>query len=274
MFKVSNLAYKYDKSNKAIDNISLDFSNGNMIGIIGANGSGKSTLFMNLVGILKPSDGKIFYDNKELSYNKKDLYNLRKEVGIVFQDPDKQIFYSRVYDDVAFSLRNIGLGEKEVDKKVHRALELVNALDLINKPVHFLSYGQKKRIAIASVIAMENKVVLLDEPTAGLDPESTKAIVKILKDLCDKGIKIAISSHDMDLIYEICDYIYVLNKGNVVIEGDCETVFKEDKVIVNAGLNLPWLVKVHKNMNLPLFKKEEELYNYFNSLKNNISLND
>ena len=274
MFKVSNLAYKYDKSNKAIDNISLDFSNGNMIGIIGANGSGKSTLFMNLVGILKPSDGKIFYNNKELSYKKKDLYNLRKEVGIVFQDPDKQIFYSRVYDDVAFSLRNIGLDENEVDKKVHRALELVNALDLINKPVHFLSYGQKKRIAIASVIAMENKVVLLDEPTAGLDPESTKAIVKILKDLCDKGIKIAISSHDMDLIYEICDYIYVLNKGNVVIEGDCKTVFKEDKAIVNAGLNLPWLVKVHKNMNLPLFKKEEELYIYFNSLKNNISLND
>jgi cobalt/nickel transport system ATP-binding protein len=267
MFKVENLTYKYEKNNKAINNISLDFSNGNMIGIIGANGSGKSTLFMNLVGILKPSEGNIFYDGKLLGYKKKDLYNLRKEVGIVFQDPDKQIFYSRVYDDVAFSLRNIGINEKEIEKRVHRALDLVNALDLINKPVHFLSYGQKKRVAIASVIAMENKVVLLDEPTAGLDPESTKAIVKILKDLCSKGIKVAISSHDMDLIYEICDYIYVLNKGDIVIEGDCKNVFKEAETIQEVGLNIPWLVKVHKNMHLPLFKKEEELYDYFNSLK-------
>lgn len=268
MFKVNNLTYKYEKENKAINNISLDFSKGNMIGIIGANGSGKSTLFMNLVGILKPSEGSIFYNNKELSYKKKDLYNLRKEVGIVFQDPDKQIFYSRVYDDVAFSLRNIGVPEDRIKEKVKNALKLVNALDLIDKPVHFLSYGQKKRVAIASVIAMENKVVLLDEPTAGLDPKSTKAIIDILKNLCANGIKVAISSHDMDLIYEICDYIYVLNKGSIVIEGNCMEVFKEAETIEKIGLNIPWLVKVHKNMNLPLFKKEEDLYNYFNQCVN------
>ncbi|MEG2984614.1 MAG: ATP-binding cassette domain-containing protein [Peptostreptococcaceae bacterium] len=266
MFKVSNLTYKYDKKNKAINNISLDFSKGNMIGIIGANGSGKSTLFMNLMGILKPYEGKVFYNNKELNYKKKGLYDLRKEVGMVFQDPDKQIFYSRVYDDVAFSLRNIGIEEAEINKRVHNALNLVNAIDLIDKPVHFLSYGQKKRVAIASVIAMENKVILLDEPTAGLDPESTKAMVKILKDLCLKGIKIGISSHDMDLIYEICDYIYVLNKGNMVIEGECIEVFKKSEIMQEVGLNIPWLVKVHKNMHLPLFKKEEELYDYFSTL--------
>lgn len=267
MFKVSKLTYKYEKQNKAIDNISLDFSNGNMIGIIGSNGSGKSTLFMNLVGILKPTEGKIFYNNKELNYKKKDLYQLRRDVGIVFQDPDKQIFYSRVYDDVAFSLRNIGIEEKEIDTRVRKALNLVNAIDLIDKPVHFLSYGQKKRVAIASVIAMEHKVVLLDEPTAGLDPESTIAIVAILKELSSKGIKIAISSHDMDLIYEICDYIYVLNKGKMLIEGTCISVFKEYEIIKKSGLNLPWLVKVHENMDFPLFKKEEDLYKYFNSLK-------
>ena len=266
MFKVENLTYKYEKDNKALNNISLDFSKGNMIGIIGSNGSGKSTLFMNLVGILKPFSGKILYDNQALSYKKKELYNLRRNVGIVFQDPDKQIFYSRVYDDIAFSLRNIGIEENEVDKKVNRALKLVNALDLIDKPVHFLSYGQKKRVAIASVIAMENKVILLDEPTAGLDPISTKAIIKILKELCNKGIKVVISSHDMDLIYDLCDYIYVLNKGNITIEGNSNEVFKDDLKIKEAGLNSPWLVKIHKNMNLPLFKKEEDLYDYFNKL--------
>lgn len=266
MFKVENLTYKYEKNNKALDNINLDFSNGNMIGIIGSNGSGKSTLFMNLMGILKPSAGKIIYNSKELSYKKKDLYNLRRDVGIVFQDPDKQIFYSRVYDDVAFSLRNIGLEESEINKKVYRALELVNAIDLIDKPVHFLSYGQKKRVAIASVIAMENKVVLLDEPTAGLDPISTKAIIKILKELCEKGVKVVISSHDMDLIYDLCDYIYVLNKGKITIEGNSNDVFKDDLKIKAAGLNSPWLVKIHKNMNLPLFRKEEDLYDYFNKI--------
>lgn len=267
MFKTSNLTYKYEKQNKALNNMNLDFSNGNMIGIIGANGSGKSTLFMNLMGILKPTQGQVFYKGNELTYKKKDLNNLRKEVSIVFQDPDKQIFYSRVYDDVAFSLRNLGIEESEINERVNKALTLVNAIDLIDKPVHFLSYGQKKRVAIASVIAMNNKVVLLDEPTAGLDPESTKAIVEILKNLCKEGIKVVISSHDMDLIYEICDYIYVLSKGSIVIEGNCIDVFKEVETIQTVGLNIPWLVKVHKNMNLPLFKKEEELYEYFNNLR-------
>lgn len=267
MFKTSNLTYKYEKQNKALNNMNLDFSNGNMIGIIGANGSGKSTLFMNLMGILKPTQGQVFYKGKELTYKKKDLNNLRKEVSIVFQDPDKQIFYSRVYDDVAFSLRNLGIEESEINERVNKALTLVNSIDLIDKPVHFLSYGQKKRVAIASVIAMNNKVVLLDEPTAGLDPESTKAIVKIFKNLCKEGIKVVISSHDMDLIYEICDYIYVLSKGSIVIEGNCIDVFKEVETIQAVGLNIPWLVKVHKNMNLPLFKKEEELYEYFNNLR-------
>ncbi|CEP44528.1 ABC transporter cobalt-specific ATP-binding protein [[Clostridium] sordellii] len=267
MFKTSNLTYKYEKQNKALNNMNLDFSNGNMIGIIGANGSGKSTLFMNLMGILKPTQGQVFYKGKELTYKKKDLNNLRKEVSIVFQDPDKQIFYSRVYDDVAFSLRNLGIEESEINERVKQALTLVNSIDLIDKPVHFLSYGQKKRVAIASVIAMNNKVVLLDEPTAGLDPESTKAIVKILKNLCKEGIKVVISSHDMDLIYEICDYIYVLSKGSIVIEGNCIDVFKEVETIQAVGLNIPWLVKVYKNMNLPLFKKEEELYEYFNNLR-------
>lgn len=264
MYKVERLTYKYEKNNNALNNINLDFSNGNMIGIIGSNGSGKSTLFMNLMGILKPSSGKIIYNNKQLIYNKKNLYELRKEVGIVFQDPEKQIFYSKVYDDIAFSLRNIGIGESEINKRVYESLKLVNAVDLIDKPIHFLSYGQKKRIAIASVIAMGNKIILMDEPTAGLDPVNVKSVKETLKKLCEKGVKIIISSHDMDLIYELCDYIYVLNKGKIELEGKFNEVFKNELAIKNAGLDIPWLVKIHKNMKLPLFKKEEDLYIYFN----------
>ena len=263
MFKINNLTYQYDKKRKALDNITMDFNNGDIICIIGSNGSGKSTLFNNLMGILKATQGEILYKNRQLKYDKKSLYNLRKEVGIVFQDPEKQIFYSMVYDDLAFALRNIGTDEKTIKTRINKALEAVNGEEFIDRPVHSLSFGQKKRVAIASVIAMENNIVLLDEPTAGLDPESTRAIVNIIKTMYEKGKKIVITSHDMNLIYDICDYVYVLNQGKIINEGNVEEVFIDEKKIEEAGLELPWLVKLNKNMNLPLFRKEEDLYNYW-----------
>ena len=263
MFKINNLTYQYDKKRKALDNITMDFNNGDIIGIIGSNGSGKSTLFNNLMGILKATKGEILYKNSQLKYDKKSLYNLRKEVGIVFQDPEKQIFYSMVYDDLAFALRNIGTDEKTIKERISKALEAVNGEEFIDRPVHSLSFGQKKRVAIASVIAMENDLVLLDEPTAGLDPESTRAIVDIIKTMYKKGKKIVITSHDMNLIYDICDYVYVLNQGKIINEGNVEEVFIDEEKIEEAGLELPWLVKLNKNMNLPLFRKEEDLYNYW-----------
>ena len=263
MFRINNLTYKYDKKIKALDNITMDFEKGDIIGIIGSNGSGKSTLFNNLMGILKPTEGEILYKNNKLKYDKRSLYNLRKEVGIVFQDPEKQIFYSMVYDDLAFALRNIGMDEKSIKIRIDKALEAVNGKEFIDRPVHSLSFGQKKRVAIASVIAMNNDLILLDEPTAGLDSESTKAIVEIIKSVNKKGKKIVITSHDMNLIYDICDYIYVLNRGKIISEGNVEEVFIEEDKIEEAGLELPWLVKLNKNMNLPLFRKEEDLYDYW-----------
>ena len=123
MFKINNLTYQYDKTRKALDNVSMDFNKGDIIGIIGSNGSGKSTLFNNLMGILKSTEGEILYNGEQIKYDKKSLYNLRKEVGIVFQDPEKQIFYSMVYDDIAFALRNIGMDEKTIKDRIHTALE-------------------------------------------------------------------------------------------------------------------------------------------------------
>lgn len=265
MFKINNLTYQYEKNSIALNNINMDFSKGNVIGIIGSNGSGKSTLFMNLMGILQPTKGEIYFKENKINYNKKGLINLRKNVGIVFQDPEKQIFYSRVYDDIAFALRNLGIDEDTIKIKIEKALSAVNGIEFINKPVHFLSYGQKKRVAIASVIAMENEIILLDEPTAGLDPVSTRSIVDIIKRLRDNNVKIVISSHDMNLIYEICDYVYVLNKGNITADGSTEDVFVNEEELNNAGLELPWLVKLHKNMDIPLFKEEKDLYNYWKS---------
>lgn len=266
MLKMSNVTYEYDKDNIALKNINIDLSKGNMIGIIGSNGSGKSTLFMNFAGILKPTCGEVLYKDKQLKYDKKSLYELRKDIGIVFQDPDKQIFYSNVYDDIAFALRNIGLDEETIKIRVNNALLGVDGLEFKDKPVHFLSYGQKKRVAIASVLAMQNNIILFDEPTAGLDPISTKSIVNILKDIYNKGRKVVISSHDMDLIYEICDYVYVLNKGSIIDEGSIDEIFLKNEILKQAGLGQPWLVKVHKNMKLPLFRNEEDLYRYWDKI--------
>jgi len=265
MITTSGLTFQYDEGSVALENIEMDLKKGNIIGIIGVNGSGKSTLFMNMVGVLKPTSGAVLYNNEALKYDKKSLRELRKKVGIVFQDPDKQIFYSKVYEDVAFALRNLGVGEDEVKRRVYASLKSVGAMEFKDKPVHFLSHGQKKRVAIASVLAMQNEVILFDEPTAGLDPKSVKAITEIIKDISAKGTRVVISSHDMDLIYELCDYIYVLDKGAVICEGHTEEVFTKGDVINEVGLADPWLVKVHKNMGFPLFRREEDLYAYYNA---------
>ena len=126
MFKINNLTYQYEKEKLALSNINMDFSKGDIVGVIGTNGSGKSTLFMNMMGILKPSVGSILFNNEPIKYNKRSLYELRKEVGIVFQDPEKQIFYSMVYDDIAFALRNIGIEENVIKERIMNALEAVN----------------------------------------------------------------------------------------------------------------------------------------------------
>lgn len=259
MIKIENLEYIYEDRTIALKDINFDLNKGNIIGVIGANGSGKSTLFLNMLGILKPTKGSITYKNKPLKYDKRSLRDYRKEVSIVFQDSEKQLFYSRVYDDVAFTLRNLGFNEDEIKLRVDKALEKVKATDLIEKPTHFLSFGQKKRIAIAGVLVTDSKVLLLDEPTSGLDPYMTKEIKSIVKDL-SKEKKLIISSHDMDFIYEVCDYIYILGKGQILGQGKTEDIFLRTQLLEKALLEKPWLVKIHESLNLPLYKDEKDLF--------------
>lgn len=267
MLQINQLTYAYEGKKVALKEISMDFDKGEIIGLIGRNGSGKSTLFLNIVGVLRPSKGEILYKGSPIRYDKKSLYELRKKVGIVFQDPDQQIFYSDVYEDMAFALRNLGLTEEVIKIRIEEALSIVDALDLKGEAVQFLSYGQKKRIAIASVLAMKQEMVLLDEPTAGLDPESVERMISIIKGMKKAGIKVLVSSHDMDFIYRICDYLYVLDEGKLIDEGTREEVFHKDKDLLAIGLGEPWLMKVHKYMNLPLFETEEALYHFWKMQK-------
>lgn len=258
---MEDVTYIYEDGTNALNKINIDLNKSKRIGIVGSNGAGKSTLFMNFLGLLKPTKGKIYYKGNELKYNKKLLTELRKDVGIVFQDPDKQIFFSNVYDDIAFALRNLKYDEKEINERVIMAMDKTNISDLKNKPVHFLSYGQKKNVSIAGVVAMNQQLMFFDEPTAGLDYCSRENVKNILNNLVDHENKsIVVSSHDMNFIYEICDYIYVLNKGHVLAEGSEETIFLNKEVLDEASLEEPFLVKVHKYLGKPLYKDENELF--------------
>lgn len=271
MIRVKNLTYVYEDGTVALNDINMDFENSMKIGIVGSNGAGKSTIFLALMGLLKPTKGSIFIENKELKYDKKSMYNLRRKVGILFQDPDKQIFYSNVYDDVAFGLRNLDIPEDEVKKRVDKALIATGADEFQYKPVHNLSYGQKKRVAIAGILSMGYELICFDEPTAGLDPDMTEAVIDIINELNKLGVRVIISSHNMDVIYELCDYIYVMDKGNIIAEGSAKDIFVSNDILKGSGLREPWLVKVHRNMNFPLFTKEEDLYKYWRSINEHSS---
>lgn len=262
MITCQNISYAYTDGTLAIDNISMDFEKGDVTAVIGANGAGKSTLFMNILGILKPSRGHVLWENKPIDYSRKALSKYRAYVNMVFQDPDRQIFFNRIYDDVAFALRNLGYPEKEVDTRVMEALRICKMDHIMDKPVHFLSYGQKKRVAIASVIAMDCQMILLDEPTAGLDPRMTQEIISLIRDLKEAGKKLVVSSHDMDFIYGISDYVYILEKGRILCQGPRDKVFLEKETIERVGLKQPHLVRLHEEAGIPLFEKEEELVLY------------
>lgn len=265
MLEVKNLEYTYESGKKVLDGISLSTNNGAITMIIGENGAGKTTLFKNILGLLKKDKGEILVDGEELRYDKKSLLNYRKNVTMVFQDPDNQIFYSSVFDDTAFTLRNLGYDEDTVKEKVERALKSANAYDLKDMPVHFLSYGQKKRVAIASAIALGANYILMDEPTAGLDPVSIGILKKTIAGIA-KDSALLISTHDMEFCYEMADYIYVVKDAKIIKEGTKYEIFKDEDVIKRANQELPLCVRVAKALGVDFFDNNdqmiEELKNY------------
>lgn len=261
MLSVENISYTYNLDfGKVLEDVSMDFDKGQIVGVLGANGSGKSTLMKVIMGLYQPQNGKVFYQGNSLIYNKKALYAYRQEVGIVFQDPEQQLFYSVVEDDVALALRNLSYPEPEIKERVNKALKDMHIEHLRNRPVHYLSFGQKKKVAIAGVLALQPKYLLLDEPTAGLDPRGRNHIMFLMKKLAKQGTKIILTSHDMDLMYDCCDYVYLLDKGKLVLEGEVGSVFLEEEILEKARLSLPWLVKLHLAMGLPLAENGQEFF--------------
>lgn len=246
MISCENITYKYEDGTIGIKDFSFCLSNGKIIGIIGANGSGKSTFFKCLLGLLKPQVGQIHFKGNPLSYSKGDLKNLRKNINLVFQDPERQIFYSDVRQDVALGPKNLGLSDQEIQLAVDRALDAVRGQELQERPIQYLSFGQKKRIAIAGILAMNCDVLLMDEPETGLDPLMRREMTTLMNQLKSDGKKMVLSSHNMDLIYTLCDYIYVIHKGTVVAHGETEHIMTNQSLLESCDLELPIQVAVRQ----------------------------
>lgn len=249
---VSNLTYVYDKGlafeKKALTNISFQVDDGEIVGIIGQSGSGKSTLVQHLNGLIKPNQmNQVIIDGLDLCGKETDLTKIRQKVGIVFQYPEMQLFEETVEKDVAFGPKNLGFEKEEIQELVVDSLKLVglNYTDYVGRSPLLLSGGEKRRIAIAGILAMKPNYLILDEPTAGLDPFAKEELLKEIVSINKKRkAAVVLVSHDMDEIAEITDRIYVLKKGSVVLEGLTNQVFKNYVLMEELGLSLPESMKV------------------------------
>ena len=244
--RVENLKHIYDKGmpteSLALDNISFQVEDGQMFGIIGHTGSGKSTLLQHLNGLLKPEEGHIFIGDVDITSPDIAMTEIRKRIGLVFQYPEYQLFEETVAKDVAFGPRNLGLSEEEIEERVKEAIELVG-LDyevFKDRSPFDLSGGQKRRVAIAGVIAMRPEVLILDEPTAGLDPKAHKDVLMMVEEVHRRTGNITILvSHNMADIARLCDNILVIDGGKVVTVGTPKEVFAHRQELSAVGLDLP-----------------------------------
>jgi len=240
ILETQDLCYSYPDGTQALKGVSLKIKRGLTTAILGGNGAGKSTLFLNFNGILKPSSGKLLFDGKPLDYSHNGLKELRRSIGVVFQDPDSQLFSASVLQDISFGAVNMRLPEDEVRRRVDSAMERTGIAHLRSKPTHCLSFGQKKRVSLAGVLVMEPEVLVLDEPTSGLDPMGVGEIMKLLKETQrELGISVVISTHDIDIVPLYCDYAYVMNEGRIVLEGTPQKVFSEAETLRGIHLRLP-----------------------------------
>jgi len=247
-FKIDKLTHQYVDGTIALKDLSVSIKKGKKIALLGNNGAGKSTLFQHFNGILQPTTGSILFKGEQIKYNRKFLLSLRKQVGIVFQDPDSQLFSGNVRQDISFGPMNLGWAQEKVHKQVEWAMEQTEVTALQDRPIHFLSLGQKKRVAIAGVLAMNPDVFILDEPSAGLDAYYSKQIMHILRDIHQGDKTIILSTHDVHFAYEWADEIIVMSDGEVLYHGDPVTVFHNEALLNQAHLEKPWVFETAQQL--------------------------
>ena len=266
VLSVDNLIYGYSKGTPfetgALRGVSLDFEQGEIVALIGHTGSGKSTLLQHLNGLLKADSGKVLFEGEDIHSSKETLRNCRFNVGLCFQYPEQQLFESTVYKDIAFGPKNMGLSDEEINKRVLSAISYLGLSEsYLEKSPFDLSGGEKRRVAIAGVIAMEPKVLILDEPTAGLDPMGKNALLKLIKDYNHStGNSVIFVSHSMDDVASVADRVVVMNKGQVAISGTVEQVYSKGELLAGLGLDVPEITNIFLELKKNGFDLGETAY--------------
>ncbi|MBW9170298.1 energy-coupling factor ABC transporter ATP-binding protein [Clostridium estertheticum] len=246
ILSVEDLYYVYGNGKAALDGVSVDIYEGEKIAVIGSNGSGKSTFFLNINGVFTPQQGKMIYRGNVV--NKKNLKDLRKNIGIVFQDADNQIIASTVRAEVGFGPMNLKLPKEEVIKRVEEALAYMNISDFKDRPPHYLSGGEKKRVTIAGIIAMKSEIIIYDEPTASLDPLNTMMLEEVLAKLSSEGKTMLISTHDVDFAYRWAQRVLVFCQGKIIADGTPLEIFLNTEVLKQANLKQPTMLEVYESL--------------------------
>jgi cobalt/nickel transport system ATP-binding protein len=237
IIEVRNLSFSYPFGTFTLDNINISIEKGEFIGILGANGCGKTTLLKLINRLLKPSQGTIFLKGVEaFSINKDEFF---ATINMVFQNPDDQLFADTVANDIAFGPINMGLSREEVKKRVEEALAQVGMREFLERPIHTLSLGEKKRICLAGVLAMRPEVMLLDEPTSSLDPMGVSSIMRLLRKINKEGKTLIMATHCVDLVPLFLDRVFIMSKGRIIRYGKPEVVFSETDMVRDAKLRLP-----------------------------------
>ena len=249
ILKAENLDFSYDEGRSyAIKGLSLELKRGRKIIFMGANGSGKSTFFLCCAGVCKPQRGRLYFNGKEIAYDKKSLLELRSKVGIVFQDPDNQLFSASVYQEISFGILNLGVSEEQAKKEVETVITNLEITPFRHKPTHALSGGQKKQVSIADILVMHPEVIFLDEPAAALDPKHTRLVNQIVNQMTDNGITVVMSTHDVNYAYEWADEIVLFHEGSVLFQGIPTDVFRNHSALNKTNLDVPIVMELFERL--------------------------
>jgi cobalt/nickel transport system ATP-binding protein len=248
MLEMIGLDYAYPGGIAALAGVSLSMQPAEKLAILGANGAGKSTLLNVLCGALRPARGKVCLDGRELRYDKTGLRELRSQVGLVLQDPDDQLFAASVFEDVSFGPANLDLGAEEIRSRVDAALDALEIVDLRERPTHMLSFGQRKRVAIAGIVAMQPRYLLLDEPSAGLDPLGVGHLMSALARISARGTAIALATHDVDTAYAWADRIVIFHNGTIACSGTPEQVFADEERLRELRMRAPIIWDIARSL--------------------------
>ena len=240
LLEFEDIYYTYPGTTQpAIDLLTLRIRRGKRCAVIGQNGCGKTTLFLLANGLYKPQQGSIRYAGKRLKYNRNALIHLRQQVGLVFQNPEQQLIASTVEEDISYGLCNLGLSETAISQRVQQILTQFELISLATKPVHQLSLGQKKRVSLAGVMVLQPTLLLLDEPTAYLDPLHTRQLAQTLDTIHGSGTTILMATHDLEWVYRWADWVFIIDRGKLILEGTPKNVFAQGDFLNQLQLGVP-----------------------------------